>query len=111
MTLSVSRSPHLCMWCRANSSPSHIKSIEHLLALTRRLRELWVVGPLRKPGDGDDKAQESIRQDPHAFYGMLNAMRKEERMREEQEGHDYMAYKEEPLEGPPVHMKSEGGGR
>jgi len=54
-------------------------------------------------------ARESIRQDADAFFGMLNAMRKEERMSKVQESHGSMAYADQPLEGPPVHIKSEGG--
>ncbi|KAK1780890.1 hypothetical protein QBC45DRAFT_431232 [Copromyces sp. CBS 386.78] len=34
-----------------------IKSVEELLSLTRKMRELWVVGALRKPGEGDEEVE------------------------------------------------------
>lgn len=38
-----------------------IQTAEDLLSLTRRIRELWIIGPLRKPGEGDAEAETRIR--------------------------------------------------
>ncbi len=79
-----------------------IKSTEDLLGLTRQLRELWVVGPLRQPGEGDDEAQQGIKQDAVAFFATLSAMRGEERMKKAQESGGCMQYREGPMEGNPA---------
>lgn len=55
------------------------KTTEDLLILTRRLRELWVVGPLRPAGEGDDAARESVRQDAEAVFAVMNRVRAEGR--------------------------------
>ncbi|AEO68655.1 b467b1b6-d36a-49a4-a4eb-34024350c8a5 [Thermothielavioides terrestris] len=56
-----------------------IKSTEDLLALTRRIRELWVVGPLKAPGAHDAEAEQRMRADAEHVFAMLNAMRDAER--------------------------------
>ena len=57
-----------------------MKSTEDLLALTRRLRELWVVGPLKKPGDGGEaEVLGAMKQDAASIFELLNKMRAEER--------------------------------
>ncbi|KAK3495215.1 uncharacterized protein B0T23DRAFT_412086 [Neurospora hispaniola] len=38
-----------------------VQSVEELLSLTRKMRELWVVGPLRKPGEGDEEVEREMR--------------------------------------------------
>ncbi|KAI1172179.1 hypothetical protein F4777DRAFT_524974 [Nemania sp. FL0916] len=38
-----------------NEVSAMIKDVEDLLALTRELKQLWIAGPLRKPGDADEK--------------------------------------------------------
>ncbi|KAK1833694.1 hypothetical protein QBC39DRAFT_369951 [Podospora conica] len=55
------------------------KTTEDLLILTRRLRELWVVGPLKPAGEGDDAARESVRQDAEAVFAVMNRQRAEGR--------------------------------
>ncbi|KAK0738853.1 hypothetical protein B0T18DRAFT_300971, partial [Schizothecium vesticola] len=55
------------------------KTTEDLLILTRRLRELWVVGPLKPAGEGDDAARESVRQDAEAVFAVMNRVREEGR--------------------------------
>ncbi|KAL2019033.1 hypothetical protein VTK56DRAFT_10137 [Thermocarpiscus australiensis] len=52
-----------------------IKSTEDLLSLTRTLRELWIVGPLKAPGQDDDAAEQGMRRDAEAVFGMLNVLR------------------------------------
>ncbi|KAK3399190.1 hypothetical protein B0T20DRAFT_452733 [Sordaria brevicollis] len=39
-----------------------VKSVEELLSLTRKMRELWVVGGLKKPGEGDDEVDDEIKE-------------------------------------------------
>ena len=80
---------------------SQIKSTEDLLGLTRQLRELWVVGPLKRPGEGDTEARENVRQDAAAVFEMMNAMRGDNRRRRAQESEGCMVYREGPLEGNP----------
>ncbi|KAI0400368.1 hypothetical protein F4802DRAFT_585274 [Xylaria palmicola] len=41
-----------------NETSALIKEIENLLALTREIKQLWIAGPLRKPGDTDEKQRE-----------------------------------------------------
>ncbi|KXX77952.1 Mediator of RNA polymerase II transcription subunit 22 [Madurella mycetomatis] len=60
---------------------TNVKSTEDLLSLTRQLRELWVVGPLRGPGEGDEQAEAGIRRDAEGVFAMLNALRDSERQR------------------------------
>ncbi|KAI1125047.1 hypothetical protein F5Y10DRAFT_15053 [Nemania abortiva] len=38
-----------------NEASALIKEIENLLALTREIKQLWIAGPLRKPGDADEE--------------------------------------------------------
>ncbi|KAI1108060.1 hypothetical protein F5Y14DRAFT_131278 [Nemania sp. NC0429] len=42
----------------ANETTALIKEIENLLALSREIKKLWIAGPLRKPGDADEKTRE-----------------------------------------------------
>lgn len=62
-----------------STNPSQTKTTEDLLILTRRLRELWVVGPLKPAGEGDDAARESVRQDAEAVFAVMNRVRAEGR--------------------------------
>ncbi|KAK3357902.1 hypothetical protein B0T25DRAFT_499552 [Lasiosphaeria hispida] len=78
------------------------KSTEDLLGLTRQLRELWVVGPLKKPGEGDDAVQLGVQQDATAFFSLMNGMRSEERSARAQETGGCMTYREGPMEGVPM---------
>ncbi|RWA05874.1 hypothetical protein EKO27_g9230 [Xylaria grammica] len=38
-----------------NEVSALIKEVENLLALNREIKKLWIAGPLRKPGDADEK--------------------------------------------------------
>lgn len=50
--------------------------------MTRRLRELWAVGPLKKPGDGGEaEALNEIRQNAAAVFQLFDRMREEKRQR------------------------------
>jgi len=63
--------------------------------LTRQLRELWVVGPLKPAGEGDDAARESVRQDAETAFAIMNRARGEQR----QPTGEFMKYQEEELQG------------
>ncbi|GAP87689.1 putative mediator of RNA polymerase ii transcription subunit 22 protein [Rosellinia necatrix] len=41
-----------------NEVSALIKEVENLLALTREIKQLWIAGPLRKPGDADEKSRD-----------------------------------------------------
>ncbi|KAK4188568.1 hypothetical protein QBC35DRAFT_358005, partial [Podospora australis] len=59
-----------------------IKSSEDLLTLTRKLKELWVVGPLLKPGEGADEALAEMRTSAQQQVAILNKLKSDERRRE-----------------------------
>ncbi|TLD19712.1 hypothetical protein PspLS_09649 [Pyricularia sp. CBS 133598] len=61
-----------------------IASIEHLLSLTRQVRELWLVGPLLKPGEGERAADGQIDEQVESMTKILNELR--ERVRNRQVG-------------------------
>ncbi|KAG6364254.1 hypothetical protein INS49_005853 [Diaporthe citri] len=65
-----------------------IKSVENLLSLTRRIRELWIVGPLRKPGEGD-RTEETIESEVQQVVGILNQLRANKRQQLVSEGGGY----------------------
>lgn len=65
-----------------------IKSVENLLSLTRRIRELWIVGPLRKPGEGD-RTEETIDSEVQKVVGILNQLRANKRQQLVSEGGGY----------------------
>ncbi|KAK4097631.1 hypothetical protein N658DRAFT_500240 [Parathielavia hyrcaniae] len=58
-----------------------VKSTEDLLSLTRKMRELWVVGPLKAPGAQDAEAEQAMQQDADQVFAMLNAIRDSQRQR------------------------------
>ncbi|KAI1751484.1 hypothetical protein F4782DRAFT_505110 [Xylaria castorea] len=43
-----------------NEAAALIKEVENLLALNREIKQLWITGPLRKPGDADEKNLEKV---------------------------------------------------
>ncbi|TLD15672.1 uncharacterized protein PgNI_02042 [Pyricularia grisea] len=65
-------------------SKSLIAAIENLLTLTRQVRELWLVGPLLKPGEGERAADDRIDNQVEAITKILNELR--ERVRNGQVG-------------------------
>jgi hypothetical protein len=70
---------------RTRLQASQIKSAEDLLSLTRLLRELWVIGPLRKPGEGEQETQRVIDENVRDVIDMMNKLRqaaREEMVRE-----------------------------
>ncbi|KAK3681763.1 hypothetical protein B0T22DRAFT_472792 [Podospora appendiculata] len=81
-----------------------IKSTEDLLELTRQLRELWVVGPLKKPGEGDEEAAQGMRQDATVIFDLLNRMRAEARQRLAQQAQGAMVYVSGPTDGIPARL-------
>lgn len=79
---------------------SQIKSVENLLSLTRRIRELWIVGPLRKPGEGD-RTEETIESEVQQVVGILNQLRANKRQRLVSEGGGYGQFEVGALAPPP----------
>ncbi|KAM7184466.1 hypothetical protein V8F20_012205 [Naviculisporaceae sp. PSN 640] len=70
-----------------------VKSVEDLLALTRRLRELWAVGPLKKPGEGGEaEALNEMRQNAASVFQILDQMREEKRQRMVRQSEGGLAY-------------------
>ncbi|KAK3368349.1 hypothetical protein B0H63DRAFT_488322 [Podospora didyma] len=81
-----------------------IKLIEDLLGLTRQLRELWIAGPLRLPGAGDDEAESALQQDAATVFSILATLRNQSRQRAAEatrESHGYVTYVSGPVDGPP----------
>jgi hypothetical protein len=58
-----------------------VKSTEDLLSLTRKIRELWVIGPLKAPGAHDAQAEREMQQDAEHVFAMLNAIRDTQRQK------------------------------
>lgn len=56
-----------------------VKSTEDLLTLTRLLRELWLVGPLMKPGEGERVAEETIDGHVQATAALMAHLRDQSR--------------------------------
>lgn len=79
---------------------SQIKSVENLLSLTRRIRELWIVGPLRKPGEGD-RTEETIESEVQKVVGILNQLRANKRQQLVSEGGGYGQFEVRDLAPPP----------
>jgi hypothetical protein len=52
-----------------------IQSVEELLQLTRLIRELIIIGPLRKPGEGEKEAEERSGREVQNVVRLLNNMR------------------------------------
>ncbi|KAI8952393.1 hypothetical protein F4801DRAFT_600025 [Xylaria longipes] len=42
-----------------NEATALIKETENLLSLTREIKQLWIIGPLRKPGDANERKFET----------------------------------------------------
>ncbi|KAM7215599.1 hypothetical protein V8F06_008986 [Rhypophila decipiens] len=77
-----------------------VKSTEDLLSLTCRLRELWAVGPLKKPGEGGEaEALEQMKQDAMSVFQLLDKMRGEARQKMVRESNGCMAVISESAEG------------
>lgn len=81
-------------------TPSQIKSVENLLSLTRRIRELWIVGPLRKPGEGD-RTEETIESEVQKVVGILNQLRANKRQQLVSEGGGYGQFEVGDMAPPP----------
>ncbi|KAJ9136853.1 hypothetical protein NKR23_g9495 [Pleurostoma richardsiae] len=83
-----------------------ITAIEDLLALTRQLRELWVVGPLRKPGEGEREAEETIDSEVQRVTQMLNQLKEGSRQKMVKEGCGHGEYVVGRLETPPTQQQA-----
>ncbi|KAJ4391695.1 hypothetical protein N0V93_005315 [Gnomoniopsis smithogilvyi] len=76
-----------------------IKGVENLLALTRRIRELWIVGPLRQLEGGRD-LEEKIATEVQSVISIMNQMRSNTRQQYVSAGGGYGQYVEGPLTAP-----------
>jgi hypothetical protein len=65
---------------------AQVKSTEDLLSLTRKIRKLWVIGPLKAPGAHDAQAEQEMQQDAEHVFAMLNAIRDAQRQKMLQQG-------------------------
>ncbi|KAH6635809.1 major facilitator superfamily domain-containing protein [Chaetomium tenue] len=93
---------------------SIIKSTEDLLSLTRKIRELWLIGALKPPGAQDAAAEQAMQQDAEQVFAMLNALRDRQRqgMLQQAAGGGF-AYEQGAVDGPAPPLQqaqSEGGG-
>ncbi|KAK4150461.1 hypothetical protein C8A00DRAFT_36926 [Chaetomidium leptoderma] len=86
-----------------------IKSTEDLLTLTRKIRELWVVGPLKAPAGGGAhadaraRAEQAMRQDADHVFAMLDGLRDVQRQRMLRQAADAgggFAYERGAVDGP-----------
>ncbi|KAK4649828.1 hypothetical protein QC762_704730 [Podospora pseudocomata] len=57
-----------------------IRATEDLLSLTHEIRELWIIGPLTKPGAGDEEARRNMKQEAEETFNLVNALRNEQRL-------------------------------
>ncbi|KIH90542.1 hypothetical protein SPBR_01055 [Sporothrix brasiliensis 5110] len=59
-----------------------LRTAENLCTLTRRIRELWIVGALRASGAGDAEAESKIRSDVAPLLAQLESMQQATRTRD-----------------------------
>lgn len=69
------------------------------------LRELWVIGPLRRPGEGEQEAEEKIEQDVKGAVALANKLRQDVREKMVSKGR-HGKYVSAALEAPRI----DGGG-
>lgn len=74
--------------------------MENLLALTRRIRELWIVGPLREL-EGGRELEQVIASEVQSVTSIINQMRSATRQQFVSSGGGYGQYVEGPLVQPP----------
>lgn len=56
-----------------------LRTAENICTLTRRIRELWIVGALREPGEGDVEAETRIRTDVLPLVAQMEALQTQQR--------------------------------
>lgn len=59
-----------------------LRTAENMCTLTRRIRELWIVGALRASGAGDAEAESKIRSDVAPLLAQLEGMQQATRTRD-----------------------------
>ncbi|CAK7230660.1 hypothetical protein SBRCBS47491_007661 [Sporothrix bragantina] len=74
-----------------------VRTAENICTLTRRIRELWIVGALRASGEGDAEAESRIREGVEPLVAQLEAMQGERRQRDLGK---YGTYQKTPSGGP-----------
>lgn len=80
---------------------SQIHSAEDLLSLTRQIRELWVIGPLKPPAAhiGGSSSEAAMAQDAQSVIAMLDALRHHQRQSLVREGNGF-TYVQGDIDGP-----------
>ncbi|KAK3369683.1 hypothetical protein B0T24DRAFT_596394 [Lasiosphaeria ovina] len=81
-----------------------IKSVEDLLGLTRLLRELWIAGPLKTFGEGEDEAERLMRADAAVVFALRNQLRIATRQRTALASSGSITYVSAPVDGPPTRL-------
>ncbi|KAK0717486.1 hypothetical protein B0T26DRAFT_751537 [Lasiosphaeria miniovina] len=81
-----------------------IKSVEDLLGLTRQLREMWIAGPLKTFGEGEDEAERLMRADAADVFAMRNQLRIAARQRTALASGGSITYMSAPVDGPPPRL-------
>ncbi|KAL2123625.1 hypothetical protein VTJ04DRAFT_4080 [Mycothermus thermophilus] len=78
-----------------------IHSAEDLLSLTRQIRELWVIGPLKPPAAhiGGSSSEAAMAQDAQSVIAMLDALRHHQRQSLVREGNGF-TYVQGDIDGP-----------
>ncbi|KAL1894257.1 hypothetical protein Sste5346_006043 [Sporothrix stenoceras] len=81
-----------------------LRTAENLCTLTRRIRELWIVGALRASGAGDAEAESKIRSDVAPLLAQLEGMQQATRTRDLGK---YGTYQTTPTGGPVPQQQSQ----
>ncbi|KAI0526420.1 hypothetical protein F5B22DRAFT_655585 [Xylaria bambusicola] len=97
-----------------NEVSALIKEVENLLALNREIKQLWIAGPLRKPGDASEVSREKEIDEKAArvsdlYNTLLELERKTAKKSHAQQGIDPSADMDVKKEQGESHIKQEGG--
>ncbi|KAI0486789.1 hypothetical protein F4859DRAFT_510574 [Xylaria cf. heliscus] len=87
-----------------NEAAALINEVQNLVALNREIKQLWITGPLRKPGDADEKNVEKVIDERAArvskLYNTLVELENEDAKK---------SAAQQPPDGPRVNVKNENG--
>ncbi len=99
---------------RLTSLWAQIKEVQNLLALSREIKKLWIAGPLRKPGDADEKNREKEIDEKAAqvskLYNILVDLESQTRKSTAQQAPATAGEVEVKKEGGDIHVKHENKG-
>ncbi|KAI3343776.1 hypothetical protein F4824DRAFT_494027 [Ustulina deusta] len=97
-----------------NEVSALIKEVQNLLALSREIKKLWIAGPLRKPGDADEKHREKEIDEKAAqvskLYNILVDLESQTRKSTAQQAPATAGEVEAKKEGGDIHVKHENEG-